>query len=67
MSESSPRKQAARDGRVTYEGGLCARCGGCERYVSNGACVPCTRLGAKKSHERVRDLRRQRGVKEASS
>lgn len=34
---------AKRDGKKTYTGTACSRCGGTERYVVNGSCSACVK------------------------
>lgn len=43
--DSLPRRQQAKkNGDLTYEGyKICTKCGGSERYTSNGSCVKCER------------------------
>jgi 5-methylcytosine-specific restriction endonuclease McrA len=43
--DSLPRRQQAKkNGELTYEGyKTCIKCGGSERYTSNGSCVKCER------------------------
>ena len=35
--------EAKRDGKKTYTGSACFRCGGTERYTVNGSCQGCTK------------------------
>lgn len=43
--DSLPRRQQAKkNGELTYEGyKICSKCGGSERYTSNGNCIKCER------------------------
>ncbi len=44
------RQQAKKQGLTRYHGQGCLRCGGTERYASNGGCVECKRLNERLKH-----------------
>lgn len=48
------RLAAAAAGAMHYSGLVCRKCQGTERYVSTGACVPCTKHRAITSQREMR-------------
>ena len=50
----SPKMIAAQQGRSTYEGPCCKRCGNTLRYVLNSACTKCANEKSKEYQKRRR-------------
>lgn len=65
MKQIELRLAAASEGRTTYEGTECSKCGGTLRHVSSGGCVACAKVRGKASAEKTRDrLREAREAKQ---
>lgn len=65
MKQIDLRMEASADGRTTYEGSECRKCGGTLRHTSNGSCVACARIRAKNSSAKLRErLRKAREGKQ---
>ena len=52
----SPRIEAARKGLRRYEGRMCPKCGGTERYVINNGCVSCVKKSKEQSTAKIKQL-----------
>jgi hypothetical protein len=50
----SPKMLAAQQGRTTYDGPPCKRCGNTLRHVLNSCCVPCANEKSKQYQKRRR-------------
>lgn len=54
-----PRRKAADEGRIHYEGRPCARCGGTLRYVVSANCVACLLTDSKRRQRELREAVRK--------
>jgi hypothetical protein len=53
--DDDPRRRAEAEGRATYEGWPCSRCGHTERYTNNRQCVHCQRAYMRARREAARE------------
>jgi hypothetical protein len=53
---NSARLDAAREGRLQYDGQPCRTCGTTLKYTKSGACVQCAKTKTEAQREKVRQL-----------
>jgi len=63
--DNTPRRHAAKAGKPRYHGRPCRNCGNTERLTSTGACIPCSRICAKRNRDEIRKLLAEAAQKQA--
>lgn len=59
MPMPMPRRKAALEGLIHYEGRPCARCGGTLRYVVSANCVVCSLKDSQRRQQELREVMRK--------